>query len=183
MLGRRPVSRIGRLQRALVLLDGAIIVATMAVVLVADFAGSFSLVAMAVDFGSAAVPCNRALGARTIFLALLVIELFAVAKVVSLRRSSGDVEAYLAEFASVVPVEKWRTNLLVRLRLVFAVVAFSLITLWGSYHLAFGDAAICTRPISASLRDYWFMLAVNAGRVMCLFLAIHLSFMPAGEDV
>jgi len=160
---RRLTSRIGRFHQIAVLSEIAIILLTVTVVGLVDLTG----------FSTA---CVGGWGARALFYVLSAIEAVAIVQVIRFRARQADVNAFRAEAAS---LADWSQRQACRAHVTVAVVLFAIIVLFGSFMLGYGGHALCGEwPARRIISDYWYLLAVNFGRTLCLIIAPLLVLLP-----
>ena len=160
---RRLTSRIGRFYQATVLVEIVIIVATVIAVSMVDLTGL-------------STACVGGLGARALFYVLFAIEAVAVVQVIRFRASEADLNAFRTEVAR---LSGWAKGNASKLWAAVAVMIFAAIVLFGSYMLGHGKHALCGVGSAKRLvSDYWYLLAVNLGRTLCLIVAFFLVLLP-----
>jgi hypothetical protein len=156
---RRLDSRIGRFCQIIVFSEAAIVVVIATAAAVTDLGGLSGL-------------CVGRYGARILFYLLTAIEVLTVVQVVRFRASHLDLNAFEREAGS------FRQHAS-KPRSIVAVAIFGACVFYGSAVLGYGEGGLCAGwPSRRIVVDYWYLLAVNLGRVICLMVVMYLALLP-----
>jgi len=119
--------------------------------------------------------CNNLFGARALFWTLWLGDFASVAAIVSLRRSKGDIASFQARARKFLLSGQEKQGQYMRLKL--ALLVFSILAYWGSYHLAYANQGLCIdKLVLLKGLDYVYIAALSLLRGMCLISSYLLYF-------
>ena len=174
---RPPLPRMNRFARTLTKLTGGILIVVISAVIAGDQVDPNFLSTLLSKTGFVVATCGKVVGARVLFWTLLVVELCTLAGVFWIAFSDHDVEAYRSGSATILSSTKWDADRWFIAKLAIATTSMMAVAIWGSYHLAYGDRALCvSKPMFMSVMDYCYIIGVNGLRALCLLIGCHLIY-------